>query len=133
MHLSSDSSRQWIIPQTIQIIVAGLLILGSFLCEESPRHLCRVGKCDQARRALGKIWGLPDEHHEISAELEGIHGQLENEQECSLYKSRIESLKEIFLFRTNIKKLLYLISAQLLSQWSGANSLTSKHIPLCLL
>lgn len=127
MHMPSTSSRQWIIPQSIQIIVAGLLIMGSFLCEESPRHLCRVGKWDEARRALGKIWGLPDDHHEISTGLEGIKGQLEYEQECSLYRSCIGSLKELFLSRSNIRRLLFVVSSQILSQWSGANSLTSIH------
>ncbi|KAJ6000205.1 hypothetical protein N7481_000614 [Penicillium waksmanii] len=115
----------WIIPQSIQIIVAGLLIMGSFLCEESPRHLCRVGKWDEARKALGKIWGLPDDHNEISAELEGIKGQLEHEQECSLYRSCVGSLKELFLSRSNLRRLLFVISSQILSQWSGANSLTN--------
>lgn len=128
MHLSSNSSRQWIIPQSIQIIVAGLLIMGSFLCEESPRHLCRLGKWDEAGRALGKIWGLPNDHNEVSAELEGIKGQLEHEQERSLYRSCIGSLKELFLSRSNLRRLLFAISSQILSQWSGANSLTSIHI-----
>lgn len=127
--MSSNSSRQWIIPQSIQIIVAGLLLLGSFLCEESPRHLCRVGKWDEARTALGKIWGLPDDHHEVSAELEGIKGQLEHKQEDSLYSSCIGSLKELFLSRSNVRRFLLVVSSQVLSQWSGANSLTSIHIP----
>lgn len=105
--------------------MSGLLILASFLCEESPRHLCRIGKCDRARRALGKIWGLPDDHQEISAELAGIQEQMQNEQEHSLYGSWIASLKELLLVRSNMKRLLFVISAQLLSQWSGANSLTS--------
>lgn len=105
--------------------MAGFLILLSFFCEESPRHLCRVGKQDQARRALAKIWGLPDEHHEISTEMDGIQAQLDNEEGNSLYRVWVNSLKTLFLSRSNIKRLLYLISAQILSQWSGANSLTS--------
>ncbi|OQE16628.1 hypothetical protein PENSTE_c023G07783 [Penicillium steckii] len=125
LHISNSSSRQWIIPQAVQIIMAGLLILVSFFCEESPRHLCRVGKRDQARMALAKIWGLPDEHFEISTEMNGIQAQIDSEQGSPLYRIWIDSLKTLFLSRSNVRRLLYLISAQILSQWSGANSLTT--------
>lgn len=107
--------------------MAGLLILVSFFCEESPRHLCRVGKRDQARMALAKIWGLPDEHFEISTEMNGIQAQIDSEQGSPLYRIWIDSLKTLFLSRSNVRRLLYLISAQILSQWSGANSLTSMY------
>lgn len=102
--------------------------MGSFLCEESPRHLCRVGKWDEARRSLGKIWGLPDDDNEVAAELEGIKRQLDHEQECSFYRSCVGYLKELFLSRSNLRRILFVISSQILSQWSGANSLTSIHI-----
>lgn len=123
--MSSSTAKQWIIPQSIQIIVAGILGLSSFLCEESPRHLCKVQKWDQARRALGRLWGLPVDHSEISSEINGIHSQLEAEQAVTIYKSWISSLKELLLVKSNQRRLLFVISEQLLSQWSGANSITS--------
>lgn len=125
MHVSNTSPKQWIVPQSIQIIVAGILGLSTFLCEESPRHLCKVGKWDQARHTLGRLWGLPTDHDEISSEINGIKSQLEVEHEAAGYKAWVLSLKELLLVKTNQKRLLFVISEQVLSQWSGASSITS--------
>ncbi|KAJ5890726.1 uncharacterized protein N7473_006954 [Penicillium subrubescens] len=125
LHISDSTARQWTVPQSIQIIVAGGLGLSSFLCEESPRRLCKAGKSDQARRALGRLWGLPVDHEDISSEIASIYSQLEAFQESSIYKSWVSSLKELLAVRTNQKRVLFVFSEQILSQWSGANSITT--------
>jgi hypothetical protein len=85
---------------------------------------------DQARRALGRLWGLPFDHEDISSEIEGIQSQLENCKETSICKSWISSIKELLAVRTNRKRVLFVISEQILSQWSGANSITSMYSKL---
>ncbi|KAJ5683121.1 hypothetical protein N7462_006286 [Penicillium macrosclerotiorum] len=125
LHISNDTAKQWIIPQSIQIVVAGVLGLSSFLCEESPRHLCRIGKPDLAKRALGRLWSLPKDHGEILMEMQGIRSQIETEQGSTAWRSWKSSLKELLVVKSNRNKLLFVASGQILSQWSGANSMTT--------
>ncbi|BCR87970.1 uncharacterized protein ACHE_40534A [Aspergillus chevalieri] len=125
LHISNSSAKQWIIPQSIQIIVAGALLLLSHLCEESPRYLCKVGHDEKARTSLEKLWGLPGEHELISSEMDTIQRQLHIEQEQSNGLSWLSALRELFLVAANQKRLLFVISEQLVSQWSGANSITT--------
>lgn len=129
LHISDSSAKQWIIPQSIQIIVAGALLLLSHLCEESPRYLCKVGYDEKARTSLEKLWGLPGKHELISSEMDSIQRQLHIEQEQSNGRSWLSALRELFLVAANQKRLLFFISEQLVSQWSGANSITSASIP----
>jgi hypothetical protein len=68
---------------------------------------------------------MPD-HEEVSIEIESIQSQLNSCQGTSMYKSRIISLRELLAVRTNQKRVLFVISEQLLSLWSGANSITSE-------
>lgn len=116
------------IPQSIQIIVAGLLLLLSFLCEESPRYLCKIGEEEKARRSLGRLWNLPREHHTVFSEMESIQNQLNIEQQQSFGRSWITALAELFTVVANQKRLLFVLSEQILSQWSGANSITSTFV-----
>lgn len=116
------------IPQSIQIIVAGLLLLLSFLCEESPRYLCKIGEEEKARRSLGRLWNLPREHHTVFSEMESIQNQLNIEQQQAFGRSWITALAELFTVVANQKRLLFVLSEQILSQWSGANSITSTFV-----
>ena len=116
------------IPQSIQIIVAGLLLLLSFLCEESPRYLCKISEEEKAKRSLGKLWNLPREHHTVFSEMESIQNQLNTEQQQAFGRSWITALAELFTVVANQKRLLFVLSEQILSQWSGANSITSTFV-----
>ncbi|KAB8077965.1 major facilitator superfamily domain-containing protein [Aspergillus leporis] len=54
--ISDSSSSQWIIPQSIQIIVAGIILFASLACEESPRYLFKAGRSADGTRALSRLW-----------------------------------------------------------------------------
>jgi hypothetical protein len=82
-------------------------------------------RTDQARRSLGRLWGLPVEHEDISFEIESIQSQLDTDQGTTVYKSWIYSLKELLAVTTNQKRVLFVIPEQILSPWFGANSITS--------
>ncbi|KOS45702.1 hypothetical protein ACN38_g3393 [Penicillium nordicum] len=125
LHISNTNSKQWIIPQSIQVIVAGLLILLSFLCEESPRYLCKIGDWWKAKEALGRIWGVPALHPEVISEIEGIHYELEADQNHTIRESWFRAIKELFAVKANQRRLLFVFSGQILAQWSGANSITT--------
>lgn len=110
-------------------MVAGILLLSSFPCEESPRYLYKIGDEQKANQSLAMLWGLLPEDPLVCSEMESIQRQLSTEQEQT-GRSWISALKELFLVVSNQKRLLFVLSEQILSQWSGANSITSM---FCLL
>lgn len=128
LHIPSSSAKQWIIPQSVQIIVAGILGLSSFFCEESPRYLCKEGKWDEAKETLGRLRKLPPNDGTVLLEISGIWDQLQNERGILNSKSWswAIALKELLLVKSNQKRVLFVVSEQILAQWSGANSVTSK-------
>ncbi|KAJ5996483.1 hypothetical protein N7499_007199 [Penicillium canescens] len=125
LHMSNDSAKQWIIPQSIQIIVAGILFLSSFLCEESPRYLCKIGDWHKAKEALGSLWSLPALHPDVMTVIEGIQDELETDQNQIMRQSWFKSIRELFTIKSNQQSLLFVVSAQIFAQWSGANSITT--------
>ncbi|CAG8947906.1 unnamed protein product [Penicillium salamii] len=125
LHIPNTTARQWIIPQSVQIIVAGLLILSSFLCEESPRFLGKTGHWEKANLALGSLWGLPADNPEVVTEIQGMQIQLSTDYTPSMSGSWFKTVKELLTVRDNQRRILFVISSQVLAQWSGANSLTT--------
>ncbi|CAG8390631.1 unnamed protein product [Penicillium salamii] len=125
LHIPNTTARQWIIPQSVQIIVAGLLILSSFLCEESPRFLGKTGHWEKANLALGSLWGLPADNPEVVTEIQGMQIQLSTDYAPSMSGSWLKTVKELLTVRDNQRRILFVISSQVLAQWSGANSLTT--------
>ncbi|CAI7637003.1 unnamed protein product [Penicillium bialowiezense] len=125
LHISSTSARQWIIPQSVQIIVAGILFLSSFLCQESPRYLGKTGDWEKAKHALGGLWGLSPEHPDVLTEIQGIKMQLSSDYDQSISRSWMKTVKELLMVKENQRRMGFVISAQILAQWSGANSLTT--------
>jgi sugar porter (SP) family MFS transporter len=55
----TPSHKQWIIPFAIQLVPAGALFVGSFLCKESPRWLLSKGRRAEALKNLSWIRQLP--------------------------------------------------------------------------
>ena len=126
MHMSNNSSKQWIIPQSIQIMVSGILLLSSFSCEESPRYLCKAGRFAEGIRALSRLWNLPVHDPRIQKEFECILNQLGNTPAGMSVQRLGRALKQLITDKANLSRLTFLAITQLLSQWSGATSVTSE-------
>ncbi|KAF7623431.1 hypothetical protein AFLA_000024, partial [Aspergillus flavus NRRL3357] len=125
MHISNNSSKQWIIPQSVQIMVAGILLLSSFSCEESPRYLCKAGRFAEGTRALSRLWNLPIHDPRIQREFEGILNQLGDTPAGTSIQCLGRALKQLVTDKSNPSRLAFLAITQLLSQWSGATSVTT--------
>lgn len=106
--------------------MAVVLLLFSLGCSESPRYLCETKRQDQAARALGRLRRLPDESPSILEELNSIQDELSTKQTDKKQWISLEPWKMLFGKRANLSKLAFLISAQILSQWSGTNAITSE-------
>lgn len=107
-------------------MLSGVLLLFSLGCVESPRYLCKTHRTDQAARALGRLRRLPSDSPSIMDELQVIQKQVAADKTNEGRWPLLEPWKLLFGQAANRSRLLFLISAQLLSQWSGTNAITSK-------
>ncbi|KAJ5094022.1 quinate permease [Penicillium angulare] len=126
LHISNNTSTQWILPESSQLIMAAFLLVFSLGCVESPRYSVYSGHIAHATQSLAKLWGLSPDNPQV---VEGVK-YLEDEMATKLSTNKstwswIEPWKLLFGQTANIYRLLFLISAQLLSQWSGTNAITT--------
>jgi hypothetical protein len=68
---------------------------------------------------------VPALHPEVISEIEGIPDELEADQNHIIRESWFRAIRELLTVKANQQSLLFVISGQVLSQWSGANSITS--------
>ncbi|PYI17870.1 general substrate transporter [Aspergillus violaceofuscus CBS 115571] len=125
LHIANDNNQQWIIPQSSQIMMAGFILIVSIGCVESPRYLCQKQRTDRATRALSRLRTHPEDSPEIRDEIESILQQTAHNATRQPGRSLLTSWKLLFGQSANRKRLLFLLSAQLLSQWSGTNAITT--------
>ncbi|PYH92272.1 general substrate transporter [Aspergillus ellipticus CBS 707.79] len=125
LHLSTHSDEQWIIPQSTQLMMAVILLLFSLGCVDSPRYLCRIGRLDQASHALGRLRRQPSDSPDVKDELQSIQSQFADDGSKRVWWSWLTPWTLLFGDKGNRSRLLFLVSAQLLSQWSGTNAITT--------
>ncbi|ODV74550.1 high-affinity glucose transporter of the major facilitator superfamily [Cyberlindnera jadinii NRRL Y-1542] len=124
LHMPASSSKQWVVPTAIKIVIAGFLLVGSFLCHESPRWLVKSGNVEKSGLVLSKIRHLPEDHPYILSEVSDIQEQLYVEKEATGKVSKLKALKELFFVKSIRYRILLALSAQILGQWSCAGSIT---------
>lgn len=103
---------------------AGIILCLSFLQYESPRFLVKKGKYEKAMENLSRLRHLPMDHEYVVEEMAAIRNSHEAEMEATRGSGPIGVLKEAFLDPKNLFRLYIACGAQLLSQWSGAGSIT---------
>mmetsp|Transcript_6513 Transcript_6513/g.8180 ORF Transcript_6513/g.8180 Transcript_6513/m.8180 type:complete len:610 (+) Transcript_6513:120-1949(+) len=126
LHISENTNQQWIIPTSIKIVLAGLILIGSFIfCVESPRWLLKVNKPEQAAKNLSKLRNLPTDHPYLLGEISDINEQIHAENEATQGNTIFAMIKEIVCVKS-IRYRFFAVAAltQVLGQWSGANAIT---------
>lgn len=103
---------------------AGLIMILSFFNYESPRFLIKKGDQEHAIVNLARIRGLPRDHDLVEYEISEINRQLDEEKEATMGQGALGLLKEMFLIPNNFYRIYLGLGSQLLSQWSGAQSIT---------
>lgn len=61
-NMDNSSMASWRVPMAVQIIPAGVLLLGGFVLHESPLWLMRKNREDDAATALEALRKLPRSH-----------------------------------------------------------------------
>ncbi|RJE24009.1 Sugar and other transporter [Aspergillus sclerotialis] len=74
------SHKQWIIPFAIQLIPAGLMLIGALMIRESPRWLFSRGRREEAVKNLCWIRQLPESDIYMIEEIAGIDQALEEQK-----------------------------------------------------
>ncbi|KAF9693684.1 hypothetical protein EKO04_008317 [Ascochyta lentis] len=76
----APSTRQWQIPFAVQLIPAGLLLLGTIWLKESPRWQFARGDRDQAVKDLCWIRNLDSTHPYMVEEIAAIDAEIEHDR-----------------------------------------------------
>ncbi|KAL4804136.1 general substrate transporter [Aspergillus unguis] len=124
VNMDQNSAKRWEVPTSLHIMFAGIIFILSFLQNESPRFLIKKNKYEHALANLAKIRGLPTDHPYVQEELNAIKVSHETEMEATHGLGWQGILKESVLIPSNLFRLYLAFSVQVLSQWSGAGSIT---------
>ncbi|KAJ5943751.1 hypothetical protein N7516_003919 [Penicillium verrucosum] len=124
LNLGDKTHNRWLVPTSLHIIFAGLIFILSFLQYESPRYLVKRGQLEKAISNLSKIRGLPSDDEYVVREISTIQTTHAAEMEATMGSGAMGVIKETFLVPSNLYRVYLTFMAQLLSQWSGAGSIT---------
>ena len=103
---------------------AGVILILSFFSMESPRHLVRAGKREEALQTLCKFRGLPADHPYVLDEMTAIDVAFQEEKESTMGMGWKGVVKEIFLVKRNAYRLFLTNLAQIMACWSGGSAIT---------
>jgi sugar porter (SP) family MFS transporter len=117
LHLP-PTSKQWRVPLSIQIILAAIVLAGSFAICESPRWLAKQDQWDEARNNLRYLRGADTDDLDLKTELAEMKAQIEEEIQATAGRS----LKELFQ-RRNFIRLVWGCGVSLFSIWGGQTAL----------
>ncbi|EOD49384.1 putative quinate permease protein [Neofusicoccum parvum UCRNP2] len=124
IHISGDNQAQWVVPNSLHLMFASIIFVLSLFAIESPRWLIKVKKHESAAANLARLRKLPASHPYVQTEIIDINDQLEREAEATMGTTWFGPVKELFSSPANRYRLMLSLFSQLLSQWSGANSIT---------
>ncbi|EXJ67594.1 uncharacterized protein A1O5_08939 [Cladophialophora psammophila CBS 110553] len=124
LHIDQNKSSSWMVPTSLHLMFAGLIFILSWFNNESPRFLIKKGKIDHAIANLAKIRGLSPDDEYITAEINGIKHQLDEEQEATMGQGFLGIIREMFCMPNNFYRIYLGLGVQLFGQWSGAQSIT---------
>ena len=124
IHISAATDAQWLVPNSMHLMFAGVIFFLSFFANESPRWLIKVGKHEKALENLSILRQLPADHPYITSEVIDINDQLNRELEATMGTSWLGPIREMFTSKANLYRIQLSLMSQILGQWSGANSIT---------
>ncbi|KAH7389847.1 MFS quinate transporter-like protein [Pyrenochaeta sp. MPI-SDFR-AT-0127] len=124
IHISSATDAQWLVPNSMHLMFAGIIFSLSFFTRESPRWLIKVGRHEEALDNLSLLRNLPSDHPYVTSEIIDINDSLNREREATMGTTWLGPVRELFATKANLYRVQLSIMSQLLSQWSGANSIT---------
>ncbi|TQS33296.1 hypothetical protein Golomagni_06366, partial [Golovinomyces magnicellulatus] len=124
IHISDHSHNQWLVPTSLHVMMAGIIFILTFFQYESPRFLVKQRKSAEATKVLARLRKQPEDSDYIVGQIATIQAALDEELEATRGVGLLGKVKEMFLDKRNLYRLYMVTMVQLLSQWSGAGSIT---------
>ncbi|KAF8807060.1 hypothetical protein BYT27DRAFT_7242680 [Phlegmacium glaucopus] len=109
-----NSDISWRMPLGLQMVPAGLLLMGTQLLPFSPRWLLEVGRDEEAREVVYKLHG----NDRLSADREFKHMYDTIKAELSVRSRR---LSDLWATRAMLRRTLVAIGVQAFTQFTGIN------------
>lgn len=108
----------WQIPFGVQLVPAGIMLIGLLFVKESPRFLASVGRSEQALQNLAYLRKEPLTNQALLQEFAEIEAAIKEEREAR----QGLGLKEAFFGKGNFIRFFIAFTVFLLQQWAGQNS-----------
>jgi sugar porter (SP) family MFS transporter len=124
VNMGDSTHARWLVPTSLHVMFAGVIFFLSFFQYESPRFLVKKGRPDKASRVMSRLRKLPEDHDYVVREIHAITVSHQAEMEATRGAGWLGVVKELFLVPANLYRLYLTLGAQLMSQWSGAGSIT---------
>lgn len=124
VNIGDTTHARWLVPTSLHLMFACLIFALTFLQYESPRFLIKQNKPDKAIHNMSRLRHLPADHPYVTEEIAGITMQHHEEMEATKGTTFWGMIKELLFIPSNLYRFYLAIGAQLMSQWSGAGSVT---------
>ncbi|KAJ3476109.1 hypothetical protein NLI96_g11389 [Meripilus lineatus] len=115
-----DTDTQWRLPLGLQLVPAGLLLVGVQFMPFSPRWLLEQNRDEEARKVVYLLHGTKTPEAKASAEREFLEMQ-ENIKAELVTRSR--SLSDLWATPAMVRRTLVAVGVQTFTQFSGINVL----------
>lgn len=115
-----ESRNQWLIPFAIQLVPAGILLIGSLFLKETPRWLFTKGRVEQAIANLCWIRNLNPDDTYIVEEITMMEQQIHD-----LPRGFLQPIKEAFEDSKTRWRLFLGHSLFILQNFAGVNAIVS--------
>ncbi|KAF4935942.1 Quinate permease [Colletotrichum fructicola] len=116
-------TARYMVPLVIQGVPPVLLMISMSLCNESPRHLAKQDKWEEAMSVLSRIRALPLDHPYVAAEFADIKSSIEDENAILDGMSFMSLQKEMWLVPANRKRAIISILLMFFQQMTGTNAI----------
>ncbi|EJT72307.1 hypothetical protein GGTG_09173 [Gaeumannomyces tritici R3-111a-1] len=121
LHVSGTA--RYMIPLVILGVPPGLIMVSMYLCNESPRHLAKQDRWEEAQEVLVRIHGLPIEHPYVAKEFAEIRHAIESENALLDGAGWRGLTKEMWTIPANRKRALISITLMFFQQMTGTNAI----------
>ncbi|KAH7361907.1 quinate permease [Plectosphaerella cucumerina] len=121
--LHITGTARYMVPLIIQGVPPLLLMISMWLCNESPRHLAKQDKWEEALAVLSRIRALPADHPYVAAEFNEIRLAIEEENAILDGATWWSLQKEMWTVPSNRKRAIISILLMFFQQMTGTNAI----------